>query len=569
MDIGPSQVTDLIVIKGAKFFYETNGTQFFIKGTAYQPDSSTSYVDPLSDPAGCTRDIPYFQELGLNTIRVYAVKSEENHDDCMTALQEAGIYVLVDLTNPTSSINRVDPEWDDNLYTTYTDVIDAFALYNNLLGFIVANEVVTDYTTTPAAAYIRAAIRDMKAYISAKNYRPIPIGVTNNDDLQIKERYANYLACDITSEANSAIDFLGTNLYSWCGDSDFISSGYSQQRTQFENYPFPWFLSEYGCNAVRPRSFSEVQAIYDEMSDVLNGGIVYQYFQSNDYGLIELNDGDTHSVETLDDFDAFSSQIARATSPSSVNSEEYTPGVRTIGCPTTDANWSAGTRLPTPPPIALRALSSASKSNITRTTRTRSEVTASSTSTIANARATPANGLGISDDSGKIGTEELSLAAKIAIGIVVPLVVVGLLFFLYRQLKRRKIRIKAGKQAMMPPTTDQFPTTMAHMPPTSSMQAQYQYPPGCQPVPEANSQPLSEAPAMRDPVEAHSTPLHEASAVRSPVMAPSTPVVPPASAQNRETQTGMEDIRSEMVRIKNERTRLERLVELNAPIARE
>jgi hypothetical protein len=35
-----SAAVDPIVIKGSKFFYKTNGTQFFMKGIAYQRESS-------------------------------------------------------------------------------------------------------------------------------------------------------------------------------------------------------------------------------------------------------------------------------------------------------------------------------------------------------------------------------------------------------------------------------------------------------------------------------------------------------------------------------------------------
>lgn len=58
---------DPIVIKGSKFFYKTNGTQFFMRGVAYQQEinSNTSqtdtvkYTDPISDTTSCRRDIEY------------------------------------------------------------------------------------------------------------------------------------------------------------------------------------------------------------------------------------------------------------------------------------------------------------------------------------------------------------------------------------------------------------------------------------------------------------------------------------------------------------------------------
>jgi hypothetical protein len=54
-----------ITMKGSKLFY-TNGTQFFMKGVAYQQDSAAggettskkSYSDPLADEKACKRDVP-------------------------------------------------------------------------------------------------------------------------------------------------------------------------------------------------------------------------------------------------------------------------------------------------------------------------------------------------------------------------------------------------------------------------------------------------------------------------------------------------------------------------------
>jgi 1,3-beta-glucanosyltransferase GAS1 len=40
-----STLLDPIVVKGSKFFYKTNGTQFFIRGVAYQRKFATVCLD--------------------------------------------------------------------------------------------------------------------------------------------------------------------------------------------------------------------------------------------------------------------------------------------------------------------------------------------------------------------------------------------------------------------------------------------------------------------------------------------------------------------------------------------
>jgi hypothetical protein len=54
----------------------------------------SSFIDPLSSPANCTRDIPYLERLGVNAVRVYSVNASLNHDECMQMLENAGIYVM-------------------------------------------------------------------------------------------------------------------------------------------------------------------------------------------------------------------------------------------------------------------------------------------------------------------------------------------------------------------------------------------------------------------------------------------------------------------------------------------
>lgn len=47
------------------------------------------------------------KELGANTIRVYHVDPSADHDGCMSAFEDAGIYLFVDLETFNSSIDQV------------------------------------------------------------------------------------------------------------------------------------------------------------------------------------------------------------------------------------------------------------------------------------------------------------------------------------------------------------------------------------------------------------------------------------------------------------------------------
>ncbi|KAK5057553.1 hypothetical protein LTR84_011553 [Exophiala bonariae] len=346
-----------IVIKGSKFFYENNGTQFYMKGVAYQEefsgngsaasgDGTDNFIDPLADSAKCQRDIPFLQQLGTNTIRVYAIDPTADHDSCMQMLTDAGIYVIADLSSPGKSIIRDSPTWNDDLYARYTQVIDSMANYTNVLGFFAGNEVSNNSTNTDASAFVKAAVRDMKAYIKQRNYRAIGVGYATNDDADIREDLANYFDC---GDRADAIDFWGYNIYSWCGDSSFQKSGFDVRTEEFKNYNVPVFFAEYGCNEVQPREFTEVEALYGpDMNDVWSGGIVYMYFQeANDYGLVTI---DGNSVSTLADFNFLATQIAQNANPTGVNSASYNPtNTAAASCPAVGSDWQAASALPPTP----------------------------------------------------------------------------------------------------------------------------------------------------------------------------------------------------------------------------
>ena len=70
-------------------------------------------TDPLLDENQCKRDAASMQKLGANTIRVYHVDPTGDHSGCMSAFEDAGIYLFVDLDTFDTQINQVWEALDD------------------------------------------------------------------------------------------------------------------------------------------------------------------------------------------------------------------------------------------------------------------------------------------------------------------------------------------------------------------------------------------------------------------------------------------------------------------------
>ncbi|OSS45103.1 hypothetical protein B5807_09331 [Epicoccum nigrum] len=343
-----------IEVYGQHFFYTNNGSQFFLRGVAYQQNyspngstsSNTTYTDPLADGTACKRDIPFLQQIYTNIIRVYAIDPTKDHDDCMAQLASAGIYVIADLGEPGTSIESNNPEWDVTLYQRYTGVVDSLSKYKNVLGFFAGNENVSSGNQTAAAAFVKAAVRDVKGYIAAQNYRKtLGVGYATAD-VPTRDELAHYFACEPGNSGNSTqIDYWGYNVYSWCGDSNYATSSYGERVDFFSDYPVPVFFAEYGCiegieGGATHRPFTEVEVLFGNMTSVFSGGIVYEWFMGeNDYGLVELTDNSA-SVSPYPDFTSLQSQLAAVT-PSSTARSAYTPSNSAPACPTVASSWQA------------------------------------------------------------------------------------------------------------------------------------------------------------------------------------------------------------------------------------
>ncbi|KAJ2901236.1 beta-glucanosyltransferase Gel1 [Zalerion maritima] len=315
-----------------------DGERFYIRGMDYQPGGESDSGDPLSDETICDRDVAAFADLGINTIRVYIVDNSADHDYCMNKLAENGIYLILDANNPKYSINRAEPgpSYNAMYLQSVFATIDAFAKYDNTLGFFSGNEVINDeedFDTTLAAPYVKATTRDMRKYIKAQGYRSIPVGYSAADVSSNRIQTAEYFNCGTDEERS---DFFAFNDYSWC-KSDFKTAGWDVKVKNFTDYGLPIFLSEWGCTA-NGRDFNELSALNsDKMTGVYSGGLMYEYtVEDSGYGIAKVvSDSE---IETTDEYDLFKEALAEYPAPTGDGGAAST--THAVDCPPQSDDWS-------------------------------------------------------------------------------------------------------------------------------------------------------------------------------------------------------------------------------------
>lgn len=332
-----------------------NGNErFYIRGIDYQPGGSSGASDPLADPSICNRDIPEFQKLGVNAIRVYTVDNSASHDTCMTALAKAGIYLVLDVNTPLYSLNRNDPgtSYNPTYLQSVFATIDAFAGYTNVLAFFSGNEVINAPNTTDTAPYVKAVTRDMKQYIGERGYRSIPVGYSAADVSENQYLMAQYMDC---GAAPSRGDFYAINNYEWCDPSSFQQSGWVALVDQYKNYSSPLFFSEYGC-IKNQRTFAETKGLYQsDMTVAFSGGLVYEYSEEgNGYGIVNINGNQVTPVGSQ--FTNLQQELSSTSNPSGDGG--YSANNVQQQCPGQSQNWDTkpytGSALPATPSGALK-----------------------------------------------------------------------------------------------------------------------------------------------------------------------------------------------------------------------
>ncbi|KAG2045291.1 carbohydrate-binding module family 43 protein/Glycoside hydrolase family 72 protein [Suillus americanus] len=357
------------VTRNGRYLYTADGNRFYIKGVAYQEQGAvvasasnpflepSTFIDPLANGTACTRDLPYLQQLGVNTIRAYSVNSSLDHDSCMQTFSNAGIYTIIDLSLPgNGSMDRDAPTWTTNLLDLYIETINVFSKYNNVLAYNVGNEVVIAANGTAAATFVKAAARDVRAYLNSIKSSALVGYASIDGDPTWLDPLANYLSCDPSGSNSGAtsLDLFGLNDYEWCGNSTFQAS-YAGVEGQFAGYNVAAYFSEYGCITSPPRLWTEVGALFSsQMSPVWSGGVAFSYFPATSaqgqFGMVTIStDGST--VTTSSDFTNLQTQYAAASPPNSPS--QSGAGTATYpSCPQQNSSWLASNTLPSTPNYA-------------------------------------------------------------------------------------------------------------------------------------------------------------------------------------------------------------------------
>jgi 1,3-beta-glucanosyltransferase GAS1 len=247
-----------------------------------------SAFDVLSDKPRCQRDIPYLQSLGINTIYIDTAEPRFDHRPCMQLLQQAGIYVMVEIAESANNQGLTTEngmrysKWDYQDIADLEATVDIYSQFDNTLGFSV---FMGDYTPSGVAQtpWRKAVVRDLKAYIASKNYRNIPVGALVRE--HALDKMAQFINCG--DRANSA-DFLALqrrwgylNAPVCSKPGEFLEPGIADD---YRNYSIPAFFF-YGCNTKERGDFSEVQEIYGNISSrVFSGGVGSEWYPNPQYG---------------------------------------------------------------------------------------------------------------------------------------------------------------------------------------------------------------------------------------------------------------------------------------------
>jgi hypothetical protein len=207
----------------------------------------------------------------------------------MQLLQDAGIYVLVDMQVPGSSSfdSGVDKYtyFGESSLSFWNSIVDSLHQFTNVLGFVVS---LTGDRANIAyyLALFRSHVRDVKAHIKSQKYREIPVGADawGNGALPVLD----FMTCGSPETAIDFLSLLPPSMDSFLSEnSSSLTSVFYKMADDYKNASVPIVLS-YGHEANSSQDFGEIQTLYSApVTDVFSGVNIMEWIQ-NDSGVTDM-----------------------------------------------------------------------------------------------------------------------------------------------------------------------------------------------------------------------------------------------------------------------------------------
>ncbi|TYZ59392.1 hypothetical protein PybrP1_001610 [[Pythium] brassicae (nom. inval.)] len=278
-----------LVTKGNKFFNSVTGQEFRMKGMAYYPRPNAGKLADVSNydwtadehEAVWKPHLEVMKDLGVNTIRLYSVDPGKSHDKFMC--------------KSCSIEDELPPAcYPGELLERGMAIYNAFAVYDNTLGFSVGNENNLMPKGLAVAPCVKAFLRDTRNYATkcASSLRAVPIGLDIADTLP-RAQWIQYYDCQVGSDEHTRAEWMGFNPYVEC--DPLTHTTYAQStglQTLMKEYAAakcsrPLLFGEFGCNAgantvdgyENQRSFYDAKWMNEEpaMTAEIVGGNVFEF----------------------------------------------------------------------------------------------------------------------------------------------------------------------------------------------------------------------------------------------------------------------------------------------------
>lgn len=321
-----------VISTSGKAFVDSSGNRFVVRGVALSASGVSALMidDILADQHNdlmVNTIIPTLVSLNVNCIRVYQIDPANSHALSMASLEAEGIYVMVGLATSTYSVKQMTGEYSYGTFLHAAAIVDEFHAYNNTLCFSVGNEVEFPgqqasnlNSTAPAGAAastivtdtialeiavaqaMKSFARDVKAYITTKNYRTIPVGAAMQDGPQSSWENGNPNAYQVgiigtdsiaqyygSGSVSERMDFIGINTYRYQSGATGTNA-YDTLAGECTNLPIPVFLTETGALAT-PRTWAIVPQMYTDTNlyPQLSGQVAFQLLEEGSgYGLYDV-----------------------------------------------------------------------------------------------------------------------------------------------------------------------------------------------------------------------------------------------------------------------------------------